>query len=154
MNEGTSLVKYMNQTDGGNGQNLYWHRASQDGAPFRGPTAPVLKEEEYQQQVVRIGDPQVEIFDTTDPEQRKKYQEVLAKVVNGGWGQVLFIERKFIPELKGWRVYLEWVQWFMQDGSQEAAQQLIGAGPTDEQHQPPPYPVLPSLPIPSVPGPD
>jgi hypothetical protein len=123
MHEPTSLVRFMNQTEGNGRGNLSWQRAGVDGAPFRGPP-PLLREEEYEQRVVRVGDPQVRIFKISQdaPDEIKAYQEVMTKVVNGGWGQILHVDRQFNQAEGHWMVYLEWVQWYMEDGHPEAAQ--------------------------------
>lgn len=95
----------------------------------------MLREEEYEERVARVGDPYVKIFKISPdhPEQIKEYQEVLALVVNGGWGQILHVDRQYNAQEGCWMVYLEWVQWYMQDGHPEAAQVQNQVGPTNGQ---------------------
>ena len=152
MNEVSSLVRFANQ-QGENGQPLHWHRAGEDGAPFRGQPQ-MMREEEYEQRAVRVGDPKVKIF-TISPdhaEEVAEYQDVLTKVVNGGWGQILHVDRQYNAEKGHWMVYLEWVQWYMQDGHPSAAQeQNTQAGSTNGQQQPSLIP-LPAGPFPGQDG--
>lgn len=101
----------------------------------------MLREEEYEQKVTKVGDPKVEILDMSDKDQKAKYQEILSKVVNG-WAQVLHIDRQADKDKPGgWFVYIEYVLYFMEDGSPEAAQARRTEptnGRTDEQHMPQP----------------
>lgn len=109
----SSLVKFKGRTEE-NGQRLFWGRASLDGAPFRGQAAPLLRDEEYEERAVKIADPHAEEFDIRDPGQKAKYLEVLDGIANG-WYQLVFIQRFH----EGTKHYIEWNQYYMQDGSPE-----------------------------------
>lgn len=115
MPPGTSLVKFMNQRDGNGRGQLHWHRAGLDGLPFRG-TIPNYTEEEFEEKLVKTGDPRNGIFDVSDAEQNKAYMAVQDKIVNG-WAQAVFVERRYDEENKTWLVYIEWVEYFMEDSS-------------------------------------
>jgi hypothetical protein len=116
----TSLVRHMHQTDGGERGDLHWGRAGRDEAPFRGHRPPVLREEEYNDQVVRTGDPHIRVFDMSVPEDQEAYLDVLTKIINGNWGQAVHVDRQFVPEKNNWVVYFEWVQWYMEMGTQQS----------------------------------
>jgi hypothetical protein len=145
-----------------NGQKLFWHRASIDGAPFRAPeNAPLLREEEFEQKVKRVGDSFVRVFDMADAQQQKDYQEILDRIVNGR-GQVIHVDRQFDEKKGTWVVYIEWAEYFMElpeqqmlhgqqseqptqlDPDQPDPDQVPRTGPTNEQYQPPAY--IPTVP--------
>ena len=136
--DNSSLVRHMNEKDGNGRGKLFWGRSGSDGAPFRGPAAPMLREEEYDERAVRVGDPHVRIFKISPdhPEDTAAYQDVLTKVVNGGWGQVIHVDRQYKEKDGYWMIYMEWVQWYMEDGHPTAAhQQQLEAGPANDQQQ-------------------
>ena len=110
----TSLVKFMGEKSS-NGQPLGWGRVDVDGAPTRG-AIPTLPEEELQSRLTRVGDPKNQMFNTNDPEENKEYLAVMDKIVNG-WAQCLHREMHFDAASRNVLVYVEWVEWFMQDGS-------------------------------------
>lgn len=110
----TSLVKFMNQKEAG-GKPLYWGRADEDGAPYRG-TPPTLPREEFENRLARVCDPHNGVFDLGDPEQNKQYLEVLDKITNG-WAQAIFVDRKYDEKKNTWLAYVEWVEVYMEDGS-------------------------------------
>lgn len=116
MSQPTSLVRFMHERTDSRGKPIYWGRAGIDGAPFRG-TPPLLKEEEMEARLVRTGDPQNGIFDLSDDRQNATYLTILDKVVNGR--AQLLSPRHFIDG--GTKVYIEWVEWFMEDGAPGAA---------------------------------
>jgi len=113
MGNRTGLVKFMNETDGGDRGKLHWNRAEVDGAPFRG-NAPRLTEAEYRNRVTKVGDPKNGIFDLTKPEENQQYLSVMDKIVNQ-WARLIHVERVITAEKK--EVYIEWVEWFMEDGA-------------------------------------
>jgi len=111
----SSLVKFMNRTVNGNGRGkVFWGRAEADGAPFRGPEAPMLTNQEYDDRLVRVHDPKNGIFDVTNEEENKKYLEIMDGLANG-WYQLIYINRQF-DETKS-LVYVEWLESYMEDGS-------------------------------------
>jgi hypothetical protein len=124
MSQSTSLVKFMQQQRDGSGRGqVYWHRAGVDGYPFRGQKPPMLREDEYEQRVVKVGDPKNGIFDVNNPDDNRRYLQVLDRIVNG-WAEMISPrEIRYCDERKTWLVYLEWVEWFMEDGTPAAAAQ-------------------------------
>jgi len=83
-----AFLKYQKQNDTGNG-GVFWSRANQDGAPFRGRTPALLREAEYEQLAERVYDGQYGLFNTRKPDQRcgspqpRTLQEVLDAIANG-----------------------------------------------------------------------
>jgi|TARA_Y100000385_G_C13059312_1_gene623534 hypothetical protein len=111
-----SLVKFTNQKDGNGRGNLYWNRADLDGLPFRGHTPPSFRSEEFEERVVRVADPKNGTFYTGDEEQNKDYLKVMDGITNG-WYHMLFIERWREEGDKNHHVYVEWVEYFLEDGN-------------------------------------
>jgi|TARA_R110000824_G_scaffold169171_4_gene346234 hypothetical protein len=109
-----NLIKFINRTDGNGRGNLYWGRADKDGLPFRGQEAPLLREEEFDQRLVRVADPKNGTFYTGDAEQNKKYLEVMDGAANG-WFHIVFVDR-WRDDDKHHHVYLEWLEYFLEDG--------------------------------------
>lgn len=124
----SSLVKFANRRVH-RGQQLHWHRADMDGSPFRGEMQ-FLTEEEYEQKVVRVGDPQVECFNLLDPVQKKAYLDVVDGIVNK-WFELVFIQRfiKIDPPTH----YVEWVEYFYEDGTRAPFAAVSGGGPINGQ---------------------
>lgn len=108
----TSLAKFSNRRSHG-GQQLHWGRAGQDGAPFRG-ALPHLTEEEYEQRVIRVGDPKLAFFDVTKEDAIKAYLDVVDGIVNH-WFELVFVQRfwKMDPPTH----YVEWIEYFYEDGA-------------------------------------
>lgn len=108
----SSLVKFANRTQS-NGKKLWWNRADIDGLPFRGPFAPIMPEEEYQERVVRIADFRNAFFDVMDPAENRKYCEIMECCANG-WFQLRH-------QIFFWRAttkhYVEWMEYYLEDGS-------------------------------------
>ena len=111
----SSLVKFSTRKDGNGRGEVYWNRADIDGLPFRGPTAPLLKEEEYEDRIRRVNDFKNSTFDTEDSEQNAVYCQVMDAVSNG-WFQLIHIDRKPKADDNGYRIYIEWVEPFLEDG--------------------------------------
>jgi hypothetical protein len=123
----SSLFKFMQNVNGGDRGHLHWGRADIDGAPFRGHTIPMAPEDELANRLTRVADPKNQIFDLSDPTQNRAYLDVLDKIVNG-WGQLLNRSRRTVIhriKLKetGEKVarmqvlmYVEWIEYFMEDG--------------------------------------
>lgn len=125
MDEGarsTSLVKYMNDQNGGGRGRVHWHRAAQDGLPFRGQIDPMMREEEFEDRLVEVQDAKNGIFNVNDPDQNAIYMAVMDRIANGHY-QAIFIDRRFDEENKTWLVYIEWAEKFMEDGHPTAAAQ-------------------------------
>ena len=116
----SGLVKFMNEVNGNGRGALHWHRSDIDGAPFRGQIPPTMTTEEFEQKLTRVGDAKNRVFDLSDANDNQAYLKVLDKIVNG-WAQPLHVERLITIDKK--EVYIEWVEWFMEDGTPSAAQQ-------------------------------
>lgn len=108
----SSLVKFSQQNDAGEGKKLFWNRVEADGAPYRGPMAPMLTESEYEQNVVRVADVRNNFFDATVPVENKAYLDVLERCANG-WFRLIHIERFWNQTTKH---YVEWAEYYMEDG--------------------------------------
>jgi len=117
----SSLVKFRNQIDGGNRGMLFWGRAVVDGLPFRGPQAPMLRQEEYEARVVRVADPQNGTFKTWVQGENDAYRKVMDMILNG-WAQCIFVERWRDAETDRHVVYIEWAQYYMEDGAPTSLQ--------------------------------
>ena len=110
-----NLIKFVNKTDGNGRGNLFWGRADIDGLPFRGKEAPLLRTEEVEDRLVRVADPKNATLYTGDEEHNSKYLEVM-DVVSNGWFHLVFIERWREDGDKSHHVYMEWLEYFLEDG--------------------------------------
>lgn len=110
-----NLIKFINKTEGNGRGDLFWGRADIDGLPFRGKEAPLLRSEEFEERLVRVADPKNATFYTGDTAQNKKYLEILDGAANG-WFHLAFIERWREDEDKNHYVYVEWLEYFLEDG--------------------------------------
>lgn len=121
----TSMLKFANRTDGGGGRRLYWGRAVQDGAPYRGQAPPQLTQEEFEEKTVRIFDAKNGTFNTGNKEENAEYLSVLDLIANRMAGQV-YIRRWRPKDAKHMVVYIEWVEYYLEDGT--PTQGVIGHG--------------------------
>jgi len=110
-----SLVKFTNRKDGNGRGTLFWNRADVDGLPFRGNMAPVLREEEYEERIVRVADPKNGTYYTGDDEQNSAYLKVMDGISNG-WYHLIFVDRWREADDKYHYIYIEWVEYFLEDG--------------------------------------
>jgi hypothetical protein len=112
-----SLLKYVNNSSSnGNGRgSVYWGRADLDGIPFRGMAPPLLREEEFEDRLVRVQDFKNSTFYTGDPAQNKIYTEIMDSVSNG-WFQLIHIDRWRKEGDNSPYIYLEWTEPFLEDG--------------------------------------
>ncbi len=118
----TSLVKFYSQQTptghkavgiAGANNKVFWGRAAQDGAPFIGPFAPNMPEEEYEERVTRVAYPMNGFFDVTDSAKNAEYLEIIDCCLNK-WFQLIHLERFWNGTTKH---YVEWAVYYMQDGS-------------------------------------
>lgn len=109
-----SLVKFSNRRDGNGRGNVYWERSSIDGLPFRGQTAPLLREEEFEDRLVRVSDFKNQTFDTGNTEQNAEYCRIMDGVANN-WFQLVHIERYRKPDDNKFFIYVEWIEPFLED---------------------------------------
>lgn len=101
----------------GRRKKLFFGRAGEDGAPYRGTSPPIYTDEEYEARVSRVGEPHAETFDLSDPAQKDLYLNVLNGCVNGAF-QCLFIKRYCSrKDPKRWYARIEWVEFFMEDST-------------------------------------
>lgn len=103
-----SLFKYFSDNGGeDHGGRLSW--SAHLDAPFRGSQIPLLKDSEFDDRLVTIRDFKFKEFDLHDEDQRRTYQEVMDRIVNG-WYQ--FHTREFAKDETGRvrYVYVEWSQ--------------------------------------------
>jgi hypothetical protein len=133
----------MGQTNGNGRGQLQWGRADRDGAPMRSHQPLLLTEEEAEERLTRVADPHNQIFDTTDPEQNAAYLAVLDKVCNG-WAKWLSAPRAMRCAIKRKypdgtveidykiKVYAEWAEIFMEDGTPMASQHPYIGRPNDD----------------------
>lgn len=111
------LLKFANrQTD--NGKKLFWGRAPVDGAPFRGTMAPQYTEDEFSERTHRVHDAHNGVFDPLDPEDNRRYLEVMEGWANR-WYQIVFIDRQWTDVKRPGRrlIYIEWLVPFLEDGT-------------------------------------
>ncbi len=132
-----------NRPTGGSARgNVYWGRADRDGAPFRGAAPPTASEEELEDRLQKVADPHNRMFDLNNPEDNKAYLEVMDMWANG-WANVVHrkhygirVRRVHVdPETQvktitrdvHMKVYVEWVQFYMEDGMPMMSQRpMIG----------------------------
>lgn len=105
------MINYFDQTQR-NGKKLWWGRTDVDGLPFRGPTAPYMPEDEFQERVTRVRDFRNAFFDVTDAQQNRDFCQVM-ECCGNGWFELFFIERFW----KGTsQHYVEWFEYYLEDG--------------------------------------
>lgn len=109
------LVKFTSRKDGNGRGQLYWERADIDGLPFRGEQPPLFRNEEYEERVVRVADPKNGTFYTGDPEQNAAYLKIMDGIANS-WYRLVFIERWRDEGDNHHRIYVEWLEYFLEDG--------------------------------------
>lgn len=109
----TSLIKYVHSRRSSGGQRLFWDRTEIDGYPYRGPHAPLMSNDEFEDKAVKVADFRNAFFDVVDPGENRQYQEVMECVQNG-WFCLAFIDRFWHGTTQH---YVEWVEFYMQDGS-------------------------------------
>jgi hypothetical protein len=128
----SSLVKFVNEVNGGSRGRLHWGRSDIDGAPFRGDAPPTGTEEELEARLTRVHDPKNRTFDTTEPTDNAAYLTVMDKIVNG-WAQCLHrFHRHCVEKTRDANgvmktrmkvlVYIEWVEYYMEDGKPNLSQ--------------------------------
>ena len=111
-----SLVKFTSRQDGNGRGQLYWNRADIYGLPFRGFMPHSFRQEEFEERVVRVADPKNGTFYTGDTEQNADYLKVMDGVSNG-WYHLIFIDRWREDGDKKHYIYVEWVEYFLEDGN-------------------------------------
>lgn len=117
---GSSLLRFSNRATDRSANNLHWGRvgAGADPFPFRGQQVPNYTEDEFEQRVIRVADAKNGFFDVSDPTQNKQFLDVMECCFNQ-WFQLTYLER-FWVDGKGNRTtlhYVEWVEYYLEDGS-------------------------------------
>ena len=112
------IAKYRGLTQQG-AESLGWYRADIDGAPFRGQ-APMMAEAELEQNIVKVADVHVRVFDMGLKKDRKDYATILDRVANNWYAivsprQFTWVMRKYrnrktgkIKRKKTMLVHVEW----------------------------------------------
>lgn len=139
-----SLLKYRN---GGTPADtkLFWGRSAEDGAPFRGPAPPLLRNEEFERFSERVFDAKYGMFDASNPEQKlpqgHPQARSLAEVLEGfanGWFRILSHNEHWSKGQDGTPrmfVFLIWLEQYMelpekhtQGGASHASPPTAGNG--------------------------
>jgi len=103
-----SMLKYFRESGGeAHGGNLHWP-GTVDGFPFRGDKAPTLRQSEVEQLPLAL-DYHSRSFKLWEPEDRKAFDLVMDRVVNGWYMQHKRFDN-FIESQQEYIVRLEWVQ--------------------------------------------
>ena len=110
----SSFLKFQGQQDTSGRGDIHWHRASRDGAPYRGPAAPLMREEEFQDSAEKVWDSKFGTFDTSDPDEihhGRTYQNILDGI-KANWFQLLGQRQYQWGKSKSGRpvmyVFIEW----------------------------------------------
>ena len=122
-----SLVKFTSRKDGNGRGQLFWGRADIDGLPFSGHAAPSMRQDEFEERVVRVADPKNGTFYTGDPTENAAFLKVMDGISNS-WYHMIFIERWREDGDKHHYVYVEWVELFLEDGKPTPYAQPISTG--------------------------
>lgn len=109
----SSLIKYLDQREGNERGRLYWGRLGEDGLPFRGNNVPLYRSEEWDERLVRVGDFKNGSFNLQDPEQNRRFLEVMDRALNGWYA---LFKRHDDFEHDKQTVYLEWAELYLEDG--------------------------------------
>lgn len=123
-----SLLKYRDEERRENGEaSLSFSRAKIDKAPFRG-SAPLLKDEEYDQLAERVYDVDAKVFDLSNPEDLAEFKDVFDRATNQ-WYQILDYDKRWVtdPETQQVKmyIYMVWGKPYMQI-DQAQAHNMIG----------------------------
>jgi hypothetical protein len=107
-----SFIKYADDPGvrEGNGRGpLHFGRTHIDGLPFRGQPA-MLKNDEFDELTEIVYDADVDVFEVTDPEQKKRLQAVTDNVANGVFRVLRFDHHWYTKEdgTPGLKVFLMW----------------------------------------------
>jgi len=113
-----SIDDFFNNRSRHGGKKVFTNRIGDDGVPFRGFQPPNLREDEYDQRVVRVAEPRVEEFDMTQSKDKQRYLTVL-KGAAEGYFRIIFLDRFHKGSTKH---YVEWIEFYNEDG--QAAKML------------------------------
>ena len=105
------LLKHSNKIVATDRGNVYTNRANVDGMAFRLSSQagkPLYTEEEISRFAEPVRDFDVDVFNLRDPEQRKRYKEILDGALDGLYEILLKTKPQYIPETGEILVVLEW----------------------------------------------
>jgi hypothetical protein len=108
-----SFLKYASDPSmrEGNGRGpLHFGRTHIDGMPFRG-TPVALKDEEFDTYTETVRDADVDVFDLSDPEQKKRLRSIIDNVANGVF-RVLRYDHHWHTSADGKSSLLVYLMWF------------------------------------------
>src|SRR3990172_6415965 len=89
-----SLLKHFGEQGNEHNGRLFWSNAL-GNVPFRGPHAPTLTQDEIETQVGVNFDFHSEIFDLADPEQHKRFDWIMDRIINR-WFCVHHVDRRIL----------------------------------------------------------
>ena len=100
-----SFLKYTGEVNGNGRGSVYYGRAGQDGAPFRGHGVPLLREHEFEELAERVYDAYHGTFDTSNPTMRqppnsehgRTLQEIIERKENG-WFKLLTWNERWVKK--------------------------------------------------------
>lgn len=95
--------RYFQNTDSSTGEKLFWH-GKDETVPFRGASAPNLKQEEFEQ-LKLVYDSNTRILDLDNPEELAFYNMIIDQCAKG----CSVLRKELVhPTDKSWRVFLQW----------------------------------------------
>ena len=115
-----SLLKYAGKVKTASGSSLFWNRVAvgADDIPYRGSQAPTYRDDEFESRTIRVADARNAFFDTLVPEENQNYLNIIECCFNG-WFRLVFLDR-FWTNTEGKKTtlhYVEWVEFYLEDGS-------------------------------------
>jgi hypothetical protein len=108
---GGSLIKYFNDRGGDDSEhrgNLHWPGTSA-GVPLRAASAPLLRGEEFENQITHVSDFHSRLFKLWDPTDKHDFDVVMDRIY-GGWYAERRRHDRWCEEHMGYIVWLEWLQ--------------------------------------------
>lgn len=96
----------------------FWGKADEDGMPFRGPVAPLMKTAEYDQVAGISSDFHSVVLNLADPEQNRQFEQIIDKAVNTQ--HVTIMRCELLPPQPG---YLSVMVWYTENFREVPRQQ-------------------------------
>lgn len=84
----------------------FWGQSEEDGMPFRGPVAPMMKREEYEQVAGVSSDFHSVVLNLLDPHQNQQFEAIIDKAVNTK--HVVVMRCELMPPQPGYLTVLLW----------------------------------------------
>jgi len=138
-----SFLKFLGEKGNGRGE-VYFGRANQDGAPFRGHGSPLLRDHEFEELAEKVYDTYVGVFDTSKPEMLqpdgdkdhgRTLQQIMEAKANNNWFVIHDYQTTWGEGEDGKPVMFVYVVWSEQylELPQSAAQGIVEPiAPTDQ----------------------